>query len=402
MINKKILLIVTGSVAAYKAIDLVRELEAAGYQLSVILTKTAQSFLAIKTLESLSRCLIYMDDIDYSLHPSGKESREETMLHIKLAQQHDLIVIAPASANFIAKLSSGFADTLSLSTILASKSPVVLAPTMNPTMFEHSATQDNISVLRKRAIHVIDPIFGQVACGDIGIGKYVGNQTLLNYIKEHFKVTNSLASRKAVITLGSTKESIDSVRFISNYSSGEQGLLIAEELVKRGCDVTIIAGAVSVQLPNICKIHRAYTALAMQQLSLELLPADIYIGCAAICDFKPKYPCKQKIKRKDHNISVEFEPNIDVIRHIGHLGNNRPNVVVGFALEDFKNVESAEAKLHGKNLNMTVLNLIEYAEQQHNDFTIISRDSQQDLGIVTKAKLAETLVDRIILELLHA
>ena len=291
---KKILLVITGSIAAYKAIELIKELENKGNELTIILTPSAEKFISKLTIASLSKANIFQDKIF--------QEDIDPMLHIQLAKNHDQIIVAPASANFVSKLACGLASSLSLLSITATKAPILIVPAMNPQMYKNKILQENLQSLKRCGFQVIDPDYGVTACGDEGFGRYPQIEKILNFLD--FDIDSlkkqKLKGKKAIINLGSTRESIDPIRFIGNNSSGEQGILIASELVKHGCDVDIIAGYVDYDIPK--NTHRAYTAKEMLNISLGLLPADIYIGVAAICDFKIKKYSKEKIKKTNNNI----------------------------------------------------------------------------------------------------
>ncbi|CAL7962168.1 Coenzyme A biosynthesis bifunctional protein CoaBC [Alphaproteobacteria bacterium] len=400
--QKNVLLIATGSIATYKLPDLIRNLEAHNYNVSIILTQSAQQFVTITTLRTISRAAIYLDNEDFLINKNAlaKDSEgDTTILHIALARKHDVIVVAPASANYIAKMAVGFADTLSLSTILATSSPIIVAPAMNPAMFAHQATQHNINLLQGRNVEIIGPIHGQVACQESGCGKYVGNEALINAIDNTLKNSKSYVGclgRKAVITVGNTREYLDPVRFIGNFSTGRQGILIAQELVQAGYDVTVICGFVDIDLvfPKKIKIIRAYSAREMLEESIKSLPADIFIGCAAISDFKPRVFSNSKIKKTDITINIELEPNVDVVQYIATLGQaERPKLVAGFALETGNYLKNGQKKLQEKALDLVVVNRAEYLGKNSNEFIIITRDGNvHDLKMMSKGDLARHLV----------
>jgi phosphopantothenoylcysteine decarboxylase/phosphopantothenate--cysteine ligase len=385
---KKILLIVTGSIAAYKAIDLARMLENEGFELSIILTNSAKEFVSIPALSAMCKAKVYTDDV------FAKESGE-WMAHINLGKNPDLVVVAPATADFIAKMNIGLADSLALSALLVTKSPIIVAPAMNPSMLSHSATDANIKGLKQKGVIIAEPIYGMVACKDVGYGKYIGHEALLEIINSVIGRSQKLKGKKAVITLGSTRENFDPVRFIGNYSTGKQGALIAEELLSHGCEVTIISGYIDVELPNKANVIKALNAEDMFNAASASLPADIFIGCAAICDFKPKTYSPTKIKKTGGGLVIELEPNIDVIKTISAL-ENRPKLMVGFSLETNDYTENAKKKLQAKNLDVIVLNKAENLGQEQNEFSIITANTQNDLGEVSKIELAKNLVEEVI------
>ncbi len=318
---------------------------------------------------------------------------EDTMLHISLARNHDLILIAPASANFIAKIACGFAETLSLSVILAAKIPIFLAPAMNPAMYKNDATQNNLNILKKRKnFTIIGPDYGIVACNEEGLGKLAKFEEISRFINANVKQKG----KTAIVNLGSTREYLDPVRFIGNYSSGQQGLLIANELINNGFMVQIIAGHVMVNLPNN-NVLRAYNAKEMLDVSCGALPCDVYISVAAICDFKAISYAAEKIKKSaQNNYSLELQPNIDVVSSIANH-ENRPSLVIGFACESNDYETNAKTKLKNKNLDLIVMNKTQFMGlNHHNEFAICGQNFYQELGQISKEHLAKILVAKII------
>ncbi len=381
---KKILLVITGSIAAYKAIELIKELENKGNELTIILTHSAERFISKLTIASLSKANILQDKIF--------QEDMDPMLHIQLAKNHDQIIVAPASADFISKLACGLASSLSLLSITATKSPILLVPAMNPQMYKNKILQENLQSLKMCGFQVIEPDYGVTACGDEGFGRYPQIEKILNYIEFDSIKKQKLKGKKAIINLGSTRESIDPVRFIGNESSGEQGFLIASELVKQGCEVNIIAGYVDYDIPK--NSFRAYIAKDMLNISLELLPADIYIGVAAICDFKIKEYSKEKIKKTNNNVILEFEPNIDVVSNISN-NKDRPKLVIGFALESESHKQNCINKLKSKNLDLIIMNKTKYIGEFSNEFAICSTERYEETGKISKNDLAKLLVEKI-------
>ncbi len=386
----KLLLIVTGSIAAYKSIDLVRELEAKGYEITLILTESAEHFITPLTFSSLSKAIIYSDHI-------FEDSPHSPMLHIKLAKSHDLILVVPATADYIAKMAMGLGDTLSLCTLLVNCNNVLIAPAMNPSMLQHPATQSNLAILRNRNVEIAEPIYGTTACKDVGYGKYVGNEAILELVDTILRKTQRLKGFKATVTLGSTREMLDPVRFIGNISSGKLGASIASRLIKEGVEVTIIAGNITCDLPPAAKIIHACSAEEMLQKSLTALPTDIFIGCAAICDFKPVSYSQNKIKKNNaKNLIIELAPNLDVIAAIAtKTGKKRPKFVIGFALESDNYIENAKSKLKYKGLDLLILNEITFLEEDFNNYTLIYKNHIDKLGKLEKSELAMKLVNEV-------
>ena len=380
----KILLILTGSIASYKATKLINLLESNGDIVTVILTSGAEKFITCLSIKSLCKATVYRDEIFQEEH--------DPMLHINLVREHDVILVAPATADFIAKVSCGLAGTLSLSCILAAEIPIILAPAMNPSMYQNRVTQNNLSFLRGVNFQVIEPEYGLMACGEEGIGRYPSEEKISHFIDFVLFSNQKLKGKKIIINLGSTHESIDPVRFIGNYSSGTQGMQIVTELLKRGGEVHIIAGYTTISLPD--NIIRAYTADEMLKESLNLLPADVYISVAAICDFKIKEYSAKKIKKSDDSLKLEFTKNIDVVSTIANH-KNRPKLVIGFALESDNYELNAKNKLRSKNLDLVVMNKVKHIENDFNEFSICNTDSYKELGSISKRDLAKNLVDEL-------
>ena len=387
----KLLVIITGSIAAYKSIDLVRELEKKGHEISIILTESAKHFVSPLTYSSLTKAIIYNDYV-------FEDSDYNPMLHIELAKNHELVLVVPVTADYIAKMTIGLGDTLSLCTLLVNSNKVLIAPAMNPNMLSHPATQNNLAALRDRNVEIAEPIYGSTACKDIGYGKYIGNEVILELVDKMLYNNGRLKGIKVTITLGSTKEMLDPVRFIGNTSSGKLGTLIASRLIREGAEVTIIAGNISCELPLEARVIRAFSAEEMLKSSLSELPTDIFIGCAAICDYKPLIYSQNKIKKKiGENIVIELTPNPDVIATIaGQTKEKRPQFVVGFALESENYIENAKNKLKYKNLDLLVLNKVAFLEESFNDYTLVYRDYIKELGRLEKPELATTLVEVLI------
>ncbi len=384
--DENVLLIVTGSIAAYKTTDLVRALEKQGYQLTTLLTQAGQQFVSIEATRSLSRTKIYFDQDATSL-------KAEPMLHISLARQHKVILVAPASANFIAKMAAGLADGLALDTLLAFSGRVLIAPAMNPQMWQHPATQANIATLRQRGVEIIEPIHGIVACGDEGVGKYAGLDAVLQALRQG-RSSAPLAGKKAVITLGGTRAALDYVRYIGNYSTGQQGLSIAQALHQAGCAVHLVCGHVSVDIPAYFEQTKVSSNQEMLDACQAYLPADIFIGCAAACDYKIKSPYKGKLKKQRGNaeINLELVADVDVIANIAlTTKQQRPNFMIGFALEADSHLSNAQEKLQHKNLDIVVSNDVSELDATQKTFSVIGKNGLLLQARMSKRELAEQL-----------
>ncbi|AUR52126.1 bifunctional phosphopantothenoylcysteine decarboxylase/phosphopantothenate--cysteine ligase CoaBC [Aquella oligotrophica] len=356
---KKILIGISGSIAAYKTVLLIRELSQSGYAVRVILTSGGQRFVTKKLIAGLG-VEVYTDDTIKLDKP------EEAMLHINLAKWADLIMIAPASANTIAKLATGLADSLLYESVLAaSNKAIYLAPAMNYQMYKNPATQANLQILAGRGINICEPNEGIQACGDVGLGRMQEANQLQQIIENHFrhKELANLRDRIIVITLGATIEAIDPVRFISNHSSGKMGLALINAALDAGAKVIAIYGKIDVTLPenspSFTKIP-ALSATEMLNVTLEQAKtADILIACAAICDYRMKEISKEKIKKNSANnaITLELIPNPDIV---AEAKKATPSLLcIGFAAETENLIDHAKVKLEKKNLDIIVANPVD-------------------------------------------
>ena len=391
--NKKILLIITGSIAAYKSMDLVRLLTKKSYDVTCILTKAACEFITPLLAASLSGNKTYSDLFS--------TEDEIEMGHIKLSRNADLIVVAPASADFIAKIANGYADDLASNIILASNKKILLVPAMNEKMWENKQTQKNLTKALESGISMVEPEKDILACGELGVGKMAPAEKICEKVCDFFAKENQLKGKKILITGGSTFEAIDPVRFIGNHSSGKQSIEIAKVLYEMGADVTMIAGNIreTIFLPKE-KIIRVKTAQEMfDAVKKNLSKKNVFIGCAAVSDFKVKKISKEKIKKTSaKNLTLELEKNPDILEYVGKA-KNRPALVIGFAAES-KNLEKyAKEKLQKKNCDLVVANDIESGKIFGSDETkvmFVSKKKTENLGKISKAKLADLLAKKII------
>ncbi len=391
--SKKILLIITGSIAAYKAVDLLRLLQKKSFDVSVILTKAAQEFVTPLLVSSIAKNKIYTelfsaDDVD-------------GMTHIKLSRDHDLIIVAPASADFIAKMANGYADDLASTVILAANKKIIIAPAMNEKMWENNATQRNLKMLEESGASTIDPASDSLACGEIGVGKMREPLEIAAAIEDYFANQNKLAGKKIIITGGGTREYIDPVRFIGNDSSGRQAIELVKVLSEMGADIEFIAANIFMKIPlaenKITRVKSADEMFAAVQNKIAH-NIDIFIGCAAVSDYKIKNASTQKIKKNTtKNLTLELVENIDILDFVGHC-KNRPAIVVGFAAESENLIKNATQKLHKKNCDLIIANDIENGAIFGAVATkayVIEKNSIQDLGKVTKNGLAKIIAKKI-------
>ncbi|MFM7620820.1 MAG: bifunctional phosphopantothenoylcysteine decarboxylase/phosphopantothenate--cysteine ligase CoaBC, partial [Alphaproteobacteria bacterium] len=339
---KKILIIITGSVACYKTLDLIRLLRKKNYQVNCILTKSASEFISPLLVSSLSATPTY--------HQLFALDDEVKMGHIRLARENDLIVIAPASADFIAKIAHGNADDLASCVVLASDKKIILAPAMNEKMWLNDITSQNLKKLTEQGIEIIEPENDLLACGEVGIGKMANIEKIFEEIENFLAIENLLSGKKILITAGSTREMIDSVRFIGNNSSGKQGIALAKILKQANAQVTMIAGNIVLPIPlESSNVKRVTSAQQMFDAVKENLhEVDVFIGCAAVADFKIKNPSYDKIKKNIlKNLALEFELNPDILEFVGN-NPNRPEMVIGFCAESQNLLANAKDKLFKK------------------------------------------------------
>jgi len=348
--GKKILIGITGSIAAYKIPYLVRLLKKEGAEVTIVLTPTASDFVTPLTLSTLSENPVLKD-------PYKKENGEWTN-HVSLGLSSDLFLIAPASATTLGKLANGIADNLLTTTYLAARCPIFIAPAMDVDMFRHPATQNNIDILRQRGHLIIDPVEGDLASGLKGAGRLEEPDNIFSIIKDFFLTAQNLSGKKVLVTAGSTCEPIDPVRFIGNHSSGKMGLAIAEEAASMGAAVTLVCGKMTVhQESKWIRTIKTETAQEMLSACLKHAPEnDIIIKAAAVADFTPQYVSIEKIKKEGDNLkTIELKPTVDILAELGKQKRDH-QILVGFALETENVMENAVRKSHGKNLDLIVVN----------------------------------------------
>lgn len=394
--QKRILLGITGGIAAYKSIELIRLLTKAGAEVQVVLTDGAKAFVTEMTLQAISGHPVRSTLLD--------PNAEAGMGHIELAKWADLIVIAPASADFMARYAQGMANDLLSTLCLATESPVLLAPAMNQAMWRHPATQANTKLLTERGVLSIGPADGAQACGDIGPGRMSEPSDIFNAVTAHFEndsVTQDLSGQHWVITAGPTMEAIDPVRFISNHSSGKMGYALATASIARGAKVTLISGPVQITAPsgaNLILVKSADDMLAACQQSMNN-QADVFIGAAAVADFKMKTACDQKMKKQSDTdeITLTLVKNPDIIATLAQ--QKRAKTIVGFAAETQNVIEYAKSKLERKGLDIIIANDVSRADigfnQDENQVTVITKDQTWSPDKAAKSRLASVLVEFI-------
>jgi phosphopantothenoylcysteine decarboxylase / phosphopantothenate---cysteine ligase len=418
MANFKVGLGVSGGIAAYKAVEVMRLLQKSGCDVSVAMTKHATEFVQPLTFRALTANHVIVDDYD--------PSNPDPIAHINFSQQIDLLLIVPATANIIAKFANGVADDFLSSTYLASNAPVLIAPAMNTTMWENPATQRNIAQLKKDGVHFVEPVAGELACKTVGTGKLedvenIVRQALgllvpspksqvpcaLNHaetgdIAETMRPgTRDLEGESLLITVGGTREAIDPVRFISNHSSGKMGFAVAEAANIRGADVTIVAGATTAEPPADVKLIRAMSAGDMHAAVMkELANSTIFVGAAAVADYAPANTADAKIKKDEKDeMTLELKKTPDILSDVSA---NRSDglLVIGFAAETNDVVEYARSKMKKKNLDLVVANDITKAgagfNTDTNIATILTASAELELPLMSKRDLADRILDEVV------
>lgn len=393
--NKHILLGVTGSIAAYKAADLASKLTQAGAQVDVILSAAAEKFVTPLTFQSVTGRRAYNDPDLW-----GNEAH---VIHVGLGHKADLLVIAPCTANTIAKLAHGQADTLLTVTALAAHCPLMIAPAMDGGMYDHPATQENLDTLRKRGATVIEPAAGHLASGLVGVGRLPETHELLGHIRLALGHNGLLADKKVVVTAGGTQEPLDPVRVLTNRSSGKQGYALAQAALDAGAQVTLITTPTSLTPPVGAQVIQVETAKQMLDAVVqESAGAAALIMAAAVADFRPKNAAKDKIKKEGGIPQIEFEATEDILKTVSTsgFGGKRPRVVAGFAAESQSLLENATNKLKSKGLDMIAANDISARDAgfavETNRITLLFKDGRREsLSLMSKAEVAEIIIERI-------
>ena len=393
--GKKILLIICGGIAAYKSLEVIRLLRKSGSSVKTILTKNAKNFITPLSVASLSQEKVYTD-----LFNSDNESE---MDHISLSRWSDLILIAPATANTISKISFGLSDDLASTVVFASDKKIFIAPAMNVRMWEHQSNKDNLKKLTDFGHEIIGPEIGEMACGEFGMGKMSEPETIINHINNYFKKLENNKNFKALVTAGPTHEYIDPVRFISNKSSGKQGYEIARSLSENGFDTTLISGPTNLNPIKGVNLIKVKSADEMLEATLNNLPTDVAIFSAAVADFKVKNKEKEKIK-KDKISELSLEKNTDILGHISNHNSLRPKLVVGFAAETNSLKNNSLKKLSEKNCDWIIANDISKNDIGfESDFNKVSifykNNSEENLPKMKKSSIANEIVNRIIFQL---
>ncbi len=395
--GRNVLLGVTGSIAAYKIAGLASALVKQHCNVDVIMTENATNFINPITFETLTGNKCIVDTFDRNFQYSVE--------HVSLAKKADVVLVAPATANFLAKAAYGMADDMLTTTFLACRCPKLIAPAMNTNMYENAIVQDNIKRLKDYGCEVIDPASGHLACGDTGAGKMPEPETLMEYILKTIACDKDMEGLKVTVTAGPTREPLDPVRFLSNRSTGKMGYAIARAAMMRGADVTLIAGQTSLpDVPFVKNIH-IETAKDMYEAVMKAAnDSDIIIKAAAVADYTPLEVMDNKIKKSDGDMSIPLKRTDDIIGTLGKikLESGRKFFLCGFSMETEHMLENSKAKLEKKNLDMIVANNVKVAGAgfgtDTNVVTVITKDKAEELPIMSKEQVAHELLDRIIKE----
>ena len=388
--GKHILLGITGSIAAYKAAMLCRLLRVAGAEVKVLMTPTAKEFITPVTMATLSKNPIAVE----FYNPENGDWHS----HISMGEWADCYLIAPATANTIAKMAYGIADNLLLTTYLSARCQTVVAPAMDCDMFCHTATQENLAKLRERGVVVLESPEGELASGLMGKGRMMEPEQIVEAISQMFESKQTLQGKRVMVTAGATIEAIDPVRYISNHSTGKMGYAIADALAKRGAEVVLVSGKTALPTPQGVRRVDVLSAEEMYEASVKEFEAcDCAVMCAAVADYTPVVVADSKIKKSDDTFTIELRKTKDIARELGKVKGARK--IVGFALETDNEQSNAEKKLVEKNLDMIVLNSLrdEGAGFGHdtNKVTFIDGTSRRELPLASKAEVAERIVDKI-------
>jgi phosphopantothenoylcysteine decarboxylase/phosphopantothenate--cysteine ligase len=396
---KKVALGVSGGIAAYKAIEVLRGLQRAGCEVRVAMTQRACEFIQPLTFRALSGSHVIVDDY--------APDNPDPIAHITFSQSVDLLIVAPATANILAKFANGVADDFLTSTYLAAKAPVLVAPAMNTTMWEHPATRRNLELLRRDGVEIVAPDDGEMACGTIGPGRLSEPERIVTAALEILnrspaKASLDLTGERFLITVGATREEIDPVRFISNRSSGRMGFALADAARKRGAQVTVVAGITTVSPPDEVKLIKALSAEEMAQaVAEESNTATVFIGAAAVADYRPSKKAAQKIKKTEDSLTLTLERTPDILSRVS--SSRQPGMlVIGFAAETENVMANAEAKLLSKNLDAIVANDVTRSDSgfdsRTNAITIIARGNGKpvEYPALSKTDAANKILDAIV------
>ena len=389
--NKKVLLIICGGIAAYKSLELIRILRKNNNKIKTVLTKSGKEFVTPLSITSLSNEKVYTDIFDYK--------NESEIDHISLSRWADVILIAPATANTISKLSNGLADDLASTLVLASNKKIFIAPAMNVRMWEHKTNKENIRRLNKFGYRFIGPEIGDMACGEYGEGKMSEPEKIFDSLDKYFKNIEDNKRKKVLVTAGPTRENIDPVRFISNYSSGKQGYEIARAFSENGFETTLITGPTNLKIPENVRYIEVISGDQMLNETIKNLPVDIAVFTAAVSDFKIKSYSDSKIK-KTENLELSLEKNIDILSYVSKHNSLRPKIVIGFSAETNDLEINSLKKLNSKNCDWIVANDVSKKDigfnADDNEVSIFYKNkSSEKISKTSKSLIANELVKRV-------
>jgi phosphopantothenoylcysteine decarboxylase / phosphopantothenate---cysteine ligase len=389
---------VTGGVAAYKAAELVRRLQQEGFTVEVVMTRAACEFVRPLTFAALSGKKVITDLFAES---GGEANLESAIEHIAVAQRTDLLLVAPATADILAKFARGISDDFLSTLYLATAAPVVVAPAMNVNMWNHAATQENLDLLRRRGVHVVNPDEGYLACGMTGAGRLAGQEAIIAAVREVLRIRRDLEGQTVVLTAGPTQEAIDPVRFLTNRSSGRMGYAVAEAAAQRGAKVILVSGPTALETPaNVTRVDVRTAAEMFSAVEQNFAQANIAIFAAAVADYRPADPATTKIKRSaDQNFTLQLVPNSDILATMARKKGNR--LLVGFAAETERVTENARKKLKEKNADLIVANDVTAEgagfDVDTNVVTIFSRDGRDlPLPKLAKREVAHRILDEVV------
>jgi len=390
--NKKILLIICGGISAYKSLEIIRGLKKNDAQVKTILTKSAKEFVTPLSISSLSQEKVYEDMFNVE--------NESEMDHISLSRWADLILVSPATANTISKLSSGSADDLASTVILASDKEIYLVPAMNVRMWEHPSTKENLDKLKNYGYRIIGPEIGDMACGEFGEGKMTEPNKIIGEINSYFKFKEKNKKYKALITAGPTREYIDPIRFITNMSSGKQGYEIAKSFRDSGFETTLISGVTNLKPVSGVNFINVDTAEEMYNETIKNLPADVAVFSAAVSDYKIKNYKNEKMKKKE-NLNLDLMKNIDILSNISKHNSLRPKLTIGFAAETNNLINNSLKKLEEKNCDWIVANdvsdkSIGFDSDENQVSIFYKNNTRETLDKMKKSLVAREIVNRVI------
>ena len=392
--NKKILLIICGGIAAYKSLELIRLLKKKGAKVKTVLTKSGSKFVTPLSISSLSQDKVYTNLFE--------PTNESELDHIALSRWADLVLIAPATANIISKLSYGLSDDLASTIALASNKQIFIAPAMNVRMWEHQSTKENIDKIKEFGYQIIGPEIGDMACGEYGKGTMTEPTHIISLLENYLNSIKKNKKFRALVTAGPTLEFIDPVRYISNRSSGKQGYEIANALIKNGFETTLISGPTNLNATTGIKLINVNSAEEMFNATINNLPVDVAVFSAAVGDYRVVNKKKEKIK-KNENINLELEKNVDIISHVSKHNSLRPKIVIGFAAETNNLIENSQIKLQQKKCDWIIANDISNAKigfgSDFNEVFILNDNNIEKISRTRKSLLADKIVKKVISQL---